>query len=153
MVFNFYLTTILNAGSWGAVTKPYIVEYLRALGKRDDSSKFDFSRFDNFRRILRIAVAPLKREEKGFGREDDGKSYDTFEVTAKCVTYLDAQNIIEQIRDIIIKSTKPNESTYQPTYSDIDIPADVDISEGRGIFYFSFICHCSKIGKVRTVAQ
>lgn len=139
MAFLYDLTTILNAGGWGNVTKPVITEL-----DTTPEGELDHN-FENYRRIIRIARVAREPKERSLGRgTESGESIVNYTLEIKSYDKTDCDEILDQIRDIMI-----TDNDYS-IYSDIRIGVSED-SIGRGIHYEKCPVTCYRTGKARVV--
>lgn len=143
MVFEFTVTTIINAGNWGAgnfnsIAKPVIREIL-------EEEDIALPRLLVFKRIIITLQVTTADFEKGLSRNKEASdSFDAFSIWIKDGTRAKEKGIYDKIRDIII------EDNDQTVYSWMEV-AEMEYSKdkrGATIGKFGIIGHKTSKSRV-----
>jgi len=146
MMVKWVITTLLNGGNWTiSGGKPVIKEYQPLGARRPKAGQLDphFKSLIKFQRIIIIQLADLTREGQGFQRKNESPdTMDVFELSIKTKKYSDTEDILKNLREILIS---------QPTsgqYSVFNF-GDLEPNPQRGRFIHTVEVQALYAGKVR----
>jgi len=131
------ITTFINAGSWGTVTKPFICE----------SPLFSREKITMFRRAIHVEFENEEFEELDFARKHEGdSSRETYILFVVDVSRDTVRAAIQQIRKIVIAYSNDNSSTR--TYNSVFL-GNGKIFRKVARWQSLFNLYCYKVGKIR----